>query len=110
VAAMLDFRLPVWSHSIETTSIECLDPENIETAVGVSFLAHLQAEIHGGGNRSLPGNVRREKNLVRRGLNLNRSSSVDSLYMLTQTTVYVIVVHQNSDNDMKKTQVLETCH
>jgi hypothetical protein len=33
VAAMLDFRLPVSSHSIETTSIELLNPEDIGVAV-----------------------------------------------------------------------------
>ena len=42
---MLDFRLPVWSHSIETTSVELLDPKNMGVAVGISFLSHLQAEI-----------------------------------------------------------------
>jgi hypothetical protein len=47
---MLDVRLPVRSHSIETTTIELLDPENIGVAVGISFLSHLQAEIQGGGN------------------------------------------------------------
>jgi hypothetical protein len=45
VAAMLDFLLPVWSHSIETISVELLDPENIGVAVGISLLSHLQAEI-----------------------------------------------------------------
>ena len=45
---MLDFRLPVWSHSIETISIGLLDPENIGVAVGISFLSHLEAEILGG--------------------------------------------------------------
>ena len=48
VAAMLDFRLPVWSHSIQTTSIGLLDPENIGVAVGISFLSLLEAEILGG--------------------------------------------------------------
>jgi hypothetical protein len=51
---MLDFRLPVWLHSIETTSTELLDPENIGVAVGISFLSHLQAEIQGGGVVSTP--------------------------------------------------------
>ena len=46
---MLDFRLPVWSHSIQTTSIELLDPENIGVAVGISFLSLLEAEILGEG-------------------------------------------------------------
>ena len=45
---MLDFRLPVWSHSIQTTSIGLLDPENIGVAVGISFLSLLEAEILGG--------------------------------------------------------------
>jgi hypothetical protein len=35
---MLDFRPPVWSHSIETTSIELLNPENMGVAVGISKL------------------------------------------------------------------------
>ena len=42
---MLDFRLPVWSYSIESISVGLLDPENIGVAVGISFLSHLQAEI-----------------------------------------------------------------
>jgi hypothetical protein len=54
VSAILDFRLPVWSHSIETTSIELLDSENIGVAVGISFLSHLQAEIQGGGGIHTP--------------------------------------------------------
>jgi hypothetical protein len=41
----LDFRFPVLSHSIETTSVELLDLENMGVAVGISFLSHLQAEI-----------------------------------------------------------------
>ena len=57
---MLDFRLPVWSHSIETISIGLLDPENMGVAVGISFLSHLEAEILGGGGyHPLPSNVRR---------------------------------------------------
>ena len=48
-AAILDFRLPVWSHSIEPTSIGLLDPKNMRVADGISFLSHLQAEIRGGG-------------------------------------------------------------
>ena len=44
---MLDFRLPVWSHSIETTSVELLDPKNMGVAVGISFLSHVKAEILG---------------------------------------------------------------
>ena len=56
---MLDFRLPVWSHSIETISVGLLDPENIRVAVGISFLSHLETEILGGGNHPLPSNVRR---------------------------------------------------
>ena len=46
--AILDFRLPVWSHSIETTSVELLDPKNMGVAVGISFLSLLEAEILGG--------------------------------------------------------------
>jgi hypothetical protein len=37
VAAILDFRLPVWLHSIETISVELLDPKNIGVAVRISF-------------------------------------------------------------------------
>ena len=36
---MLDFRIPVWSHSIEAASIELLDPKNMGIAVGISFLS-----------------------------------------------------------------------
>jgi hypothetical protein len=42
VAAILDFRLPVWSYSIATTCIELLDPKNTGVAVGISFLSRLQ--------------------------------------------------------------------
>jgi hypothetical protein len=49
-AAILDFRLPVWSHNIETTCIELLDPENTGVAVEILFLTHLQAEILECGN------------------------------------------------------------
>ena len=45
MVAVLDFRLPVWLHIIQTTSIELLDPENMDAAVGISFLTHLKAEI-----------------------------------------------------------------
>jgi hypothetical protein len=45
VTAWLGSRLLVWSHSIEITSIELLDPENIGVAVRILFLSHLQAEI-----------------------------------------------------------------
>jgi hypothetical protein len=45
---MLDLRLPFRLHSIETTSIELLNLENMGVAVGISFLSHLKAEIQGG--------------------------------------------------------------
>src|SRR5664279_4592343 len=45
LAAILDFRLPVWSDSIRTESIELLDPENVGFAVEIAFLSSLQAEI-----------------------------------------------------------------
>ena len=47
VAALLDFRFPVLSHSIQATSVELLDPKSIGVAVGISFLSLLQAEILG---------------------------------------------------------------
>ena len=43
VAAILDFRLPVWSHSIQTTSIELLDPKNI--GVPLEFRSYLYYKL-----------------------------------------------------------------
>jgi hypothetical protein len=40
-------------------------------------------------------------------LNLNKGS-ITSPYLLTQTTVDVVVVHQNSDNDVRKAQYFKT--
>ena len=44
-AAILDFRLPVLSDSIQATCIDLPDPKNMGLAFGISFLSHLQAEI-----------------------------------------------------------------
>ena len=38
-----DFRF--MSHNIQNTSVELLDPENMDVAVGISFVSNLQAEI-----------------------------------------------------------------
>jgi hypothetical protein len=48
-AAILDFRLPVWSQSIQATCNGLLDPENMRVAVGISFLFRLQAKGIGSG-------------------------------------------------------------
>jgi len=44
-AAILDFWLPVSSGSITDSTIEKCDPKNMEVAVGILFLAILDAEI-----------------------------------------------------------------
>ena len=38
VAAIFDFSLPVWSHSVGYSTIRNPDPENIGAAVGILFL------------------------------------------------------------------------
>jgi len=43
-AAILDFWLPVSSGSITDSTIETFDPENMGVAVGILFLASLEAE------------------------------------------------------------------
>ena len=43
-AAILDFQLPVASHSIHNSSVEQLDPK-VGVAAGISFLSGLGAEI-----------------------------------------------------------------
>ena len=53
-AAILDFWLPVSSGSVTDSAIEKFDPENIGVAVGIWFLASLEAEIHLGGSFSPP--------------------------------------------------------
>jgi len=47
-AAILDFWLPVSSGSVTDSNVEKFDPENIGVAVGILFLASLEAEIPGG--------------------------------------------------------------
>ena len=44
-AAILGFRLPLTSDSVGSSSIEMLDPENVELAFEIAFLSSLQAEI-----------------------------------------------------------------
>jgi len=44
-AAILDFRLPVSSGSVTDSIIENFEPENMVVAVGILFLASLEAEI-----------------------------------------------------------------
>ena len=48
-AAILDFWLPVSSGSVTDSAIEKFDLENLGVAVGILFLAGLEAEIHMGG-------------------------------------------------------------
>jgi len=44
-AAILVFWLPVSSGSVTDSTIEKFDPENMGVAVGIFFLASLEAEI-----------------------------------------------------------------
>jgi len=44
-ADILDFWLPVSSGSATDSTIETFDPENIGVAVGIVFLASLEAEM-----------------------------------------------------------------
>jgi len=44
-AAILDFWLPVSFGSVTDSTVEKFDPENIGVAVGILFLAILEAEI-----------------------------------------------------------------
>jgi len=46
-AAILDFWLPVSSGSVTDSTIEKFDPENMGVAIGILFLASLEAEIPG---------------------------------------------------------------
>ena len=45
-AAILDLWLPVSSGSVTDSTIEKIDPENMGVAVGIMFVASLEAEIH----------------------------------------------------------------
>ena len=45
MTAMLDFWLPVSSHSDDNNSIKKFDPENGGVAFGILFLSHLEVEI-----------------------------------------------------------------
>jgi len=45
LAAILDFWLPVSSGSVTDSTNEKFDPENMGVAVGILFLASLEAEI-----------------------------------------------------------------
>ena len=45
-AAILDFWPPVSCGSVTDSTIEKIDPENKRVAVGILFLASLEAEIH----------------------------------------------------------------
>jgi len=49
-AAILDFWLPVSSGNVTDSTIEKFEPENMGVAVGILFLANLEAEIPLGGN------------------------------------------------------------
>jgi len=44
-AAILDFWLPILSGSVTDSTIEQFDPENMGVAIGILFLASLEAEI-----------------------------------------------------------------
>ena len=44
-AAILDYWLPVSSGSVTDSTIEKFDPKNMEVAVGMFYLASLQAGI-----------------------------------------------------------------
>ena len=46
VAAIFDYRHPVTSGNNGSSAIEFRDPENIDLAVGISFLSYLEAEIY----------------------------------------------------------------
>ena len=43
-AAILNLPLPVWSDRICASPIRLLDLKNVGSAVGISFLSHLEAE------------------------------------------------------------------
>ena len=45
MAAILELPHPIWSDRLRNVPIELLDLENVDLAVGISFLSHLEAEI-----------------------------------------------------------------
>jgi len=45
MAAILDFPISVWWKSIPNISVGLLDPENIGSAIEITLLSRLQAEI-----------------------------------------------------------------
>jgi len=51
LADILDFWLSVSSGNVTDSIIEKFDPENTGVAVGIVFLASLEAEIPRGGNQ-----------------------------------------------------------
>ena len=53
-AAILDFWFPVSSGSDTDSTIEKFDPENMGLAVGIMFLASLEAEIDTPGGSFTP--------------------------------------------------------
>jgi len=53
-AAILDFWLPVSFGSVTDSTIEKFDPESMRIAVGILFLASLEAEIPLGGSFTPP--------------------------------------------------------
>ena len=46
LAAILDYPLPVWLHSLRSSLVGMLDPKNLGLAVGISLISCLEAEIH----------------------------------------------------------------
>ena len=44
--SVLNFRHPVTSDNNRSSAIEFRDPENIDVAVGISFLSYLEADIY----------------------------------------------------------------
>jgi len=55
-APILDLLLPVSSGSVTDSTIEKFDPQNIGVAIGILFLASLEAEVplYGGGSFTPP--------------------------------------------------------
>ena len=60
--AILDFWLPVPFGNVTDSTIEKLDPENMGVAVGIWFIACLEAEIHLGGSLPPPLQHKRQLN------------------------------------------------
>jgi len=61
-AAIVDLWLPVSSGSVTDSTIGKFDPKNIGVAVGILFLASLEAEIPMGGSFTPPLQHERHKN------------------------------------------------